>query len=135
MLGRRSGGTDFHSQAALAAYLRQHPNADASKHQVIGSEGANQATKSEPKDLPFSPVQASKFRSEVNAVGAASRSDKPSAVIAVKDASGPHYMVVTAALGQKAEAAGFAVTYPGRNAPEPPPRVSTGSRRPLPRSQ
>lgn len=49
---RRGGGTEFHSEAALASYLREHPKADASKHTV--AKPANDATRSESKQQPAS---------------------------------------------------------------------------------
>lgn len=44
-MGKRSGKTEFSSQAALQSYLRQHPGADASKHTV--AQAAKPETRSE----------------------------------------------------------------------------------------
>lgn len=39
-MGKRSGKAEFSSQAALQTYMRQHPNADASKHSVAQPKAA-----------------------------------------------------------------------------------------------
>lgn len=44
-MGKRSGGTEFSSQAALQSYMRQHPKADASNHSV--AQAAKPETRSE----------------------------------------------------------------------------------------
>jgi len=44
-MGKRSGGTEFSSQAALQSYMRQHPKADMSKHSV--AQAASKASSSE----------------------------------------------------------------------------------------
>jgi len=43
-MGKRGGGTEFSSQAALQSYMRQHPKADASKHTVAQPKQASTST-------------------------------------------------------------------------------------------
>jgi len=41
--GKRSGGKEFSSQAALSSYIRQHPKADMSKHLVLNAANKSAA--------------------------------------------------------------------------------------------
>jgi hypothetical protein len=57
--GIRGGGTEFPTEAALQAYLRQHPKADASKHTVAQKESTEHKEREEPKETPKASTKSS----------------------------------------------------------------------------
>lgn len=66
--------------------------------------------------LPFRLAFASRYRKVENARGAAEKAPKMSAIVEVIDGGAPLYLVVTPALGQRAERTGFPVAYVPRAA-------------------
>jgi len=87
--GKRSGGTEFSSQAAMSLYLQDHPKADVSKHRVVESLEA--------KDTPGDKFGVQKLGKDARVMSELSEGGPHDRV----DVTVPHYKEFPKLPGQK----------------------------------